>query len=235
MAKNGEDRPSGESSTGDRLIRCTNLKSSSYDAEFDKQIREIRPDWFITKFDVANQKKQKLLEMARSGEDKPNYKNHILGRILYGYCYPTSSSYDAEFDKQIRELRPDWFITQFDVANQKKQKLLEMARSGEDRPSGKKHTLGKAVCYYCCPTSGSYDAEFDKQIRELRPDWFITRFDVANQKKQKLLEMARNGEDKPRQRKHQLSMVFQHYTNHNNKCYDSKFTEEIKELRPDWF
>ena len=244
MARNGEDRPNQKTHPlGHILCQYTSRKSSCYDAKFTEQIKELRPDWFITQSDRSSQKKQQLLEMARNGEPRPNYKTHPLGKVFFDYTSsPKNGCYDAKFTKQIKKLRPDWFITQSDRCNQKKQQLLEMARNGEDRPNQKTHPLGLVLCQYTSSNNRCYDAKFTEQIKKLRPDWFITRSDRANQKKQQLLEMARNGEDRPYYRygghgdkTHPLGLVLCQYTSPNNRCYDAKFTKQIKKLRPDWF
>lgn len=53
-------------------------------------------------------------------EPKPHRENHPLGRVLLNYINLKSKCYDPEFDKEISDLRPDWFINQSDIANQNK-------------------------------------------------------------------------------------------------------------------
>lgn len=233
MACNGESRPHyTKHPLGYVLYSYTNPKRESYDPEFDKQIRKLRPDWFISIYEIADHKKQQLLEMARNGEPRPNQKQP-LGVVLSFYTNPKNESYNDEFDKQIRKLRPDWFVSPSDGVIQNKQQLLEMAHNGEPRPN-KKHPLGNVLGFYTNPNSKSYDAEFDKQIRNLRPDWFVSPSDGVNQKKQQILEMARNGEPRP-SKKHPLGKVLGCYINPNNSMYDPEFDEQIRKLRPDWF
>lgn len=52
-------------------------------------------------------------------------------------------------------------------------------------------------------------------------------------KKKLLLEMAARGEPKPPSTTN-LGQVFRKYTQTSSKMYDHKFTERIRELRPDW-
>ena len=56
------------------------------------------------------------------------------------------------------------------TADQKKKDLLELAKNGTHRPSSKTK-LGKALSKYVRPAT-SYDPEFDRAIRKLKPDWF---------------------------------------------------------------
>jgi hypothetical protein len=148
------------------LCSYTNKNNGCYDAEFDTQIRELRPDWFEN---TARINKDELIAMAKRGEDRPNKRKHPLGGALISYISKNSKCYDAEFDAQIRELAPKWFE---DTARINKDELIAMAKRGEDRPNQKKHPLGKVLSSYIDKNGSSYDAEFDTQIRELRPDWF---------------------------------------------------------------
>ena len=228
MARNGEPKPiQGKHPLGRVLCFYTNPNNSMYDYEFDKQIRKLTPDWFIN---TVDENKQKLLEMARNGDKKPSQKTHQLGWVLWAYTNPNNSMYDYEFDKQVRKLRPDWFINTVD---EKKQQLLDMARNGEPRPN-KKHPLGAMLGHYTNPNNSMYDYEFDKQIRKLRPDWFVLKSEIATQKRQQLLEIARNGKPRPNQ-KHPLVHVLGHYTSPSSKCYNAEFDKQIRKLRPDWF
>jgi hypothetical protein len=83
-----------------------------------------------------------------------------LGCVLQNYTRPRSSSYDPEFDKQIKELAPHWFTT---VENKKK--LIEMAKRGEPRPMCKSKLKTELTKFLG-------DSEFNKQIRKLAPHWF---------------------------------------------------------------
>ena len=60
------------------------------------------------------------------------------------------------------------------------------------------------------------------------------RFDIADQKRQQLLDMAKNGEPRPKQ-KDPLGMEFVSYTRKKSDCYNFSFDCEIRKLRPDWF
>jgi len=109
--------------------------------------------------------------MARKGEPRPN-KKHPLGLVLGTNTNPKSKCYDPVFDKEIRKIAPEWFVFSSDIANQKKQQLLQMAIKGEPRPHQTKHPLGSALSTYTNPKSDCYDSIFDKEIRELAPKWF---------------------------------------------------------------
>lgn len=92
--------------------------------------------------------------------------------------------------------------------------------------------LGTALSRYTREKSGTYDAEFDAEIRKIRAEWFIN---TADENKKKLLEMAKNGEDRPVASKHPLGKVLVEYTRGGGFCTDPVFTKEIEKIRPDWF
>jgi hypothetical protein len=112
--------------------------------------------------------KAKLLELARSGAKRPAQRS-TLGRVLGAYMTKSGSGYDEDFDKEIKALRPDWF-NDTRVA-QNKAELVKLAKSGVDRPVHKS-TLGSVLNSYVSKSHKSYDEDFDKEIRVLRPDWF---------------------------------------------------------------
>lgn len=115
--------------------------------------------------------KQILIKMAKEGKDRPTQKVKI-GRALSDYTKKSSRTYDESFAKLIKQLRPDWFFSRTEIANQKKQELIRMAKNGEKRPSHDKTKLGQALSNYTRKSSMAYDPVFDKLIRKLRPDWF---------------------------------------------------------------
>jgi superfamily II DNA or RNA helicase/chorismate mutase len=239
MAKEGKNRPNQKNNplgyVFSDYIKKNKKGGSSYDPVFDKEIRKLRPDWFITQTEVAKQKKEELLKMAKIGKSKPHYKNHLLVHVFNAYTNKSSSSYDPVFDKEIRKLRPDWFFTPAEKANENKKKIIRIAKNGKSKPHYKTHNLGSFLYQYTNKSSSSYDPVFDKEIRKLRPDWFITQTEVAKQKKEELLKMAKNGKDKPDGKNEVQRRNISNYTNKNNVCYDPVFDKEIRKLRPDWF
>lgn len=115
--------------------------------------------------------KKLLLELAKSGANRPSQKTK-LGKRLSDYTKKTSSTFDANFNFEIRRIRLDWFLSQSQIVKKKKKKLLQMAKNEEKRPSYDKTKIGKDLSNYTRKSSLVYDPEFDKTIRKLRPDWF---------------------------------------------------------------
>lgn len=116
--------------------------------------------------------KQMLIKMAKKGELRPSQKTKI-GRALSEYTKKSSRSYDESFFKTLKKLRPDWFLSQTQVANKKKELLIQMAKNEENRPIHDKTRIGQALSNYTRESSHVYDPFFDKLIRKLRPDWFM--------------------------------------------------------------
>lgn len=119
----------------------------------------------------ADHNKQLLLKMVRRGEPRPSQKTKI-GKALSEYTKPSSSCRDSKFDRLIRKIRPDWFLSQTEIADQKKKELIKMAKNGEKRPSHDKTKLGQCLSNYTRKSSPAYDPVFDKQIRKIAPHWF---------------------------------------------------------------
>jgi hypothetical protein len=117
--------------------------------------------------------KQTLLDMAEKGDPRPSQKTKI-GRALSEYTSPSNRSYDRDFHRRIKGTRPEWFLSQTQMADQKKKELLKMAREGAARPSHDRTRIGQALSNYTRKSSTVYDPAFDKTIRKLRPDWFAT-------------------------------------------------------------
>ena len=84
------------------LIRYTNKSTATYDPIFDKQIRELRPDWFIK---TADENKKKLLEMAEKKGPRPPQKTK-LGKSLSRYTSELSDTYDCEFRRNQKTVSP---------------------------------------------------------------------------------------------------------------------------------
>jgi superfamily II DNA or RNA helicase len=184
LAKSGADRPSStskilvEKSLGIKLKHYANKNSDSFDPAFNIQIRALRPDWFE---DTAATSKAKLIELAKSGADRPSQSTEKqedeikLSRSLSCYTNEKNGSFDLIFNAKIRKLRPDWFE---DTVVINKAKLIELAKGGAGRPNGTskdryEKKLGRALVCYTNESSNTFDIVFNKQIRMLRPDWFI--------------------------------------------------------------
>jgi hypothetical protein len=67
----------------------------------------------------------------------------------------------------------------------------------------------------------------------VRDFWLETDRQIDINKKQ-LIEMAKNGEDKPIQKKHPLGFAFSSYVSKSHKCYDVIFIQQIKKYAPHW-
>ena len=207
---------------GRALINYTCPSSESYDPVFYAEIYRIAPHWW---FDTAKENKKKLLEMARRGEPRPLSKTKI-GSALVGYTNK-GTTYDHEFDAEIRKLRQDWFEN---TTNKKKEILIEIAKTGKSRPLSKTK-IGSALVGYTCGKKGTYDPVFDAEIRKIRPDWFIN---TAAENKKILIEIAKTGKPRPLS-KTKIGKTLVSYTNKGSHCYNPVFDAEIRKIRPDWF
>jgi hypothetical protein len=156
------------------IYAYTNPSSDSYDESFTNQLKKIRPDWFREQSKKATIKKKALLKLAARGEPRPSSKQKGLGRGLSHYTQKTSSSYDQNFDYTIRNMRPDWFVTQTEQAAKNKAELIEMSKSCEHRPKPP-HSLAYPLRSYITKSSTSYDPNFTATIKQVAPHWFRTK------------------------------------------------------------
>ena len=224
MAKSGVKKPSRrKTKEGQVLSNYTRESSPTYCPEFDKTIRKLRPDWFESTSQIM---KLKLIEMAKSGEKRPNNKKTKEGNALSCYTIKSSNVYCPEFDKTIRKLRSDWFIKSSD----KKQLLIDIAKSGAKKPYYKTKEASALGCY-TNKSSKSYCLKFDKTMHKLRPDWFIK---PSDKNKQLLIEMANSGAKRPNNKKTKEGRALSTYTTKSN-AYCPIFNKTIRKLRPDWF
>lgn len=212
------------------LRNYTREESTSFDALFNAKIRKLRPDWFLSKSKLMSLKKDQIIKIAKSRKKITRKElGSSLNQSLRHYTCKKSAVYDGSFDKTIRKLQPDWFK---DNANDKKKEILNFASLTEVKP---KHLIN-VLRNYTNKKSKCYDIVFDKKIRKLRPDWFISQSQRANENKKELLRIAKNNEKRPKSTS-RLGILLRSYMCKRKKrsCFDLKFTKEIKALRPDWF
>ena len=233
MAKDGEPRPNNKTHPlGKVLSFYTNSKNHGgcYDPVFDEQIRKAAPLWFV---DNVIENKKTLLQMAKDGEPRPNQRTHPLGAVLGNYIRETSQCFDKEFYQEIQTIAPHWFID--NLIKESKEQILNIARNGGNKPTGKGHDLGYKLISYLDKNGSGYDPVFEKTLMEIAPTWFVLQSEIAKENKKTLLQMAKNGEPRPNQRTHPLGAVLGNYIRSSSGCYDPEFSMQIKKLRPDWF
>lgn len=166
IASRGGAKPRYETSLYIRLCSCTNKNYIQFDKDFNKKIRELRPDWFLPRSLRTENKKIKLLSLAKNKKPRPSHKEKLY-RDFCCYTNKKNKRYDKVFDKKIRRLRPDWFLTRPEVAAINKKKILSL------KTKPKRSTkLGVALKNYISKSSQAYDANFNKQVHELKPHWF---------------------------------------------------------------
>jgi hypothetical protein len=178
----------------------------------------------------ADHKKQKLIEMANKKEAKPGRKTR-LGQALRNYMNKNGNSYCPKFDKAIRKLAPNWFASTSQIM---KDKLIQMARSKEPRPT-QKTKEGIALSDYTKKSSSSYCPDFNKRIRKLVPNWFISITQIADHMKRKLIQRARSKQPRPSDKTKEGRSLFNYTSKSRNSSYCPEFDKTIRKLAPNWF
>jgi superfamily II DNA or RNA helicase len=148
--------------TGVLLKYVAENKSDTFNEFAFTRIADIKKH-FGERVNDSEGNKQKLLELAKSGADRPK-RNDKLGIFLNNYI-SNGGCYDTNFHEKIKGLAPHWFV---DSVLETKNELIEAAKKGQDRPKHLKHKLE----VYLKPKSVMYDEIFAKQIKELAPHWF---------------------------------------------------------------
>lgn len=171
-------------------------------------------------------KKQKLLFMAKNGEDKPPCGSKLKAS-LQTYTAKSHGCYDECFTRTIKKIRPDWFIK---TSVLKKDLLIKIAKNGKKKP-GWNSSLGRAFKNYTTRSHICYCAKFTKTIKRIRPDWFFVNSSAL--RKKQLINMAKSGKDRPHS-KSKMGYSFYSYTQKTHDCYCEEFVKTIKKIRPDW-
>jgi superfamily II DNA or RNA helicase len=205
------------------------LSGECYDPEFDKEIRILKPDWFVDTAAI-NKDLIKKLDQRPSGNSK-NMEEKRLGGALCRYTGKTSYCYDPEFDKEIRRLKPDWFI---DVAAVNKELIMKLdKRPNKNGKDPEEVRLGHRLSEYISKKCGSYDPEFDKEIRRLKPDWFLDTVMINKQFIRKLNKRPSQSSKDPEEKR--LGVLLSSYIRRTHRSYDPIFDADIRKLKPDWF
>ena len=109
LVESGAPRPVENARLHRYINEVGNMNSGSYDFNFSRKLKKLRPDWFEKKKPTFTPGRLEILEIAKSGAEKPSTSTAI-GKRLSGYLNSSKLDYDGNFDRLIRELRPDWFI-----------------------------------------------------------------------------------------------------------------------------
>lgn len=180
---------------------------------------------------VRRERQSAIRKWAQSGKPKPPKKDPAYS-MFHQYLTPSQNSYDERFREEIEKLRPDWFMARPDVEGNKR-KLMALAKAGKKKPSHSEK-LGDRFHAYTNPKLTEYDAIFEKAMRKLVPDWFITPSERVVMLKQKLLKMAKAGR-KPLQPDHPDYVRYRMYLAPSSNTYDPAFVAELKKTAPQWF
>lgn len=237
MAERGEPRPKRlknwrAATLAFAFFRYVKVGGQQYDPAFAKSIKRIAPHWFLSQSEATKQKKRKLLKMAERGDPRPTNRTHpSLADILKRHATPGQFGYDPAFSRKIRKLAPQWFANHETYAHRKK-KLLDMAEKGMHKPT----IRTRLACFLGDLTnkkSKAYEPAFHAKIKKLAPKWFAK--EICEEKKQKLLALARKGIARPNARFHPLGLALHTYVFPKSRAYDPAFVKQLKKIAPNWF
>mgnify|MGYP000902692488 CR=1 FL=1 len=218
MADEKKPRPKHNTKIGKALIRYTT--GNNRNSNFDIRIREKIPEWFISQSDIANQKKQMFLDMASRGEPRPSSKTK-MGKLLYAYLDKNHHLYDEDFESDLSKF-PEWIIKVSERVAKNKSILLEMAESGKPKPK-RGSSLRNLLDNYMRD-----DDVFRGKIIESNTAWAPKAKNEIEQKKQLILNMARNNEPKPN-----CNSALGQFLRRQMKR-DKKFAAQVRLINPNW-
>lgn len=169
-------------------------------------------------------KKQLLIEMIQNKEKKPKLRT-TLRNALINYTNKKSNSFDPEFTKIVKKNAPEWLFTKSQTKEENKKKLLKLKNKPYWRSS-----LGMALSDYTKKYSKTYDPVFAKKIKSSKPNWFVSKSQMVEIKKQKILKLKK----KPSYKSY-LGYTLSRYIKKSSNCYDPNFYRKVKKTHPDWF
>lgn len=180
--------------------------------------------------DTAAENKKLLMEMAKGGFKRPS-KSHPLGQFLCAYTNQNRNSYDDSFTQSLMSIRRDWL----EKISWKKEEIIKLAERGASKPNDKKGVISRAYSRYTDKNKKSYDSDFVQKLKKIRPEWFLSPSEKSKIKKDELIKMAQNGDQKPNARTNELGKILPFYLNPKSPLFDKDFRIVIKKIRPDWF
>jgi superfamily II DNA or RNA helicase len=182
IARVGGKKPRADSENArERELGLALSRYLKSDAIFAREVREASPAWFerpkkerepkahLIKARVAANKAE-LLRMAQEGQERPpasspDPERRRLGRALENYTCRSSSSYDAEFERNVRAVAPGWSAKH---SQEKKAALLDLLSIGARVPP-RGTVLGDAFRNYTKRGSKALDPVFVSQVDRIDP------------------------------------------------------------------
>lgn len=214
---------------GQAMSRYARLNSDCYDPEFAMRLNELAP-----KIDTVSLKKEAILAFVKEHGRRPirtKPEERFLEQAAGRYTSPNSDSYDPEFTRRLNELVPI-HEKKFNPTLKKEAILAFVKEHGRKPSTGrpKEKRLREAANSYTSTSSGSYDAEFARQINELVP-----RLDTVAINKKKILYFAKTHGRRPSTKKpseKSLGSAASNYTRPKHRSYDPEFAKKLNELAP---
>lgn len=222
MATRGEKRPNKHKDPRGAIFSSyVNASQPTFDKKFRDQIKKINPEWIEKKSDI---RKRELLKLAKTNKPKPNHKTP-LGIFLADCIYKKNrKSFDKHFYEKLKKLRPDWFVSQKKNAEDTRSKILELSKNKKLNKKEIGKIIGRTFNDYL-RKDNPRNAQFINKLKKIRPDFFVSRSEVATKDKQKVIDSVRKN-IKTNVRKSRF---------YNWISADKKFKKEITRLSPNWY
>lgn len=219
MALNGEPRPNKHTHPmGAVFSSYTSPSQPTFDEKFTNTIKRIKPEWILPKYEIY---KKTLIKLIKAKKPKPNFKTKE-GSAFADFTNPKRKSFDPKFYLFVKKNAPDWLESSMTMATKSKQKIIELAKKGLSMNQIKQ----KIKTFPNYMRNNSCNKKFRQELKRIRPEFFLTRSEIACEKKKKALLFAKNNK-KPD------PVLLRHVYRWVHK--DDKFREEMIRLSPSWY
>lgn len=226
MAARGEKRPNKHKDLKGAIFSSyVNPSQPTFDKKFRDQIKKINPSWIEKKSDI---RKKELLKLAKTKKPKPHWRTPLGIFFNDHVCKRSKRYFDLEFYEKLKKLKPDWFVSPNKKADDARSKILNLAKNKKLSKKEIKKIIGRTFLDYFKKNLPK-NIQFLKKLKKIRPDFFVSRSDVATQDKQKIIDLAKNNINPNWKTKSERTRFYNWMTK------DKKFREEIIKLSPIWY
>jgi len=210
-----------------RTLSYSSPSSESYDEAFAKEIAPYRRTY------KTEQRKAAVRAFVGDHGRAPNHRStntgeRKLGTYVIRYCCPSSGPYDETFAK---EMAPYRLCYDSDAKKVQIRKFVQehgrLPRVGSRNPEERK--LGKAMGWYCGPSSDTYDDAFAKEMAPYRRNVSARKKAAIRAFLQKHGRLpSRSSKDLEEQR---LAQRLSEYCGPSKGTYDEAFAKEMAPYR----
>lgn len=224
MAARGEKRPNKRKDPKGAIFSSYVCPSQpTFDKKFRDQIKKINPEWIEKKSDI---KKNQLLRLAKKRKSRPNW-NTPLGKFFADCIYRKDrKGFDKNLYEKLKKVRPNWFVSQHQLCEKKRQEILKLAKNKKLSKKDIQKKIKTFVNYIQGKTRN--DKDFVRKLKKIRPEFFVTRSQIAKQRKKEFFLLVEKNIRPNWMKKHRNRF-------HAWMRTDKNFRNKFLKLKPSWY